>query len=324
MITESMKADLVEALIGAFYLGHGMSSSAKFMACVGILKTSACFEYLMNGVTTVISPCHFREIRLPASLSIRELLPESPSESSLINALNEDLLYHFEDVALLEQALTHYSHSNTVNYERLEYLGDAVLDILVLSNFSLLGDDFSAQEFTLLKHRLVQNSVLAKVSVSLGLHKYLRTDSQHSAEVLASVDALDWTEDIVQFGGNKDVPCKILGDIFESVVGAILLDSKNLHVTMSCVGTYFRSMIVYLMKNRDQLNGNIRTLIAHYNQTHTEPISIHTTEEDKAFNCTVSLEGKTVSSHSSNSKQLSERLAVISAYKELKAQRVLV
>ena len=61
-------------------------------------------------------------------------------ERSYEELLQKNIEYSFEDEALLTQALTHQSYANdndTESYERLEFLGDSILDFLVLTAYKL-------------------------------------------------------------------------------------------------------------------------------------------------------------------------------------------
>jgi ribonuclease-3 len=114
--------------------------------------------------------------------------------------------YQFKRGELLEQALTHRSHSRSVNNERLEFLGDSVLN-LIISNFIYRRFE-SASEGRLSRIRasLVKQETLAKVArkINLGDHIYLGGGELKSG------------------GFRRD---SILSDALEAVIAAIYLDS---------------------------------------------------------------------------------------------------
>lgn len=105
---------------------------------------------------------------------------------------------------LLELALTHSSYSNEHgggNYERLEFLGDAVLQLITSEYFYNLSD---AKEGELSKIRasFVCEEALAQYSKDVGIDKYIKVGN----------------------GQIRNVNDTIIADCFESVLGAIYLD----------------------------------------------------------------------------------------------------
>ena len=120
--------------------------------------------------------------------------------------------YQFNDPDLLIRAIKHCSYSSVQkehrgeSYERLEFLGDAVLDLVVSDYLYHKHSDLQEGELTKLKSRLVNRFTLAEVSKKLGLGDYI---------------LLSYGED--KSGGRTRE--SILADILESIVGAIYLDS---------------------------------------------------------------------------------------------------
>jgi len=112
--------------------------------------------------------------------------------------------HRFADPAVLEAALTHRSAGKT-NYERLEFLGDAVLTLVVTA---LLYREFPvADEGDLSRYRaaLVSGSTLAALASELGLGEQLRLGGGE-----------------LKSGGFRRG--SILADAFEGVIGAIFVD----------------------------------------------------------------------------------------------------
>lgn len=119
---------------------------------------------------------------------------------SLLVALD----YQFKDGALLKRALTHRSHSAQHN-ERLEFLGDSVLNFVVAA---LLYEQFPTMDegdLSRLRANLVKQSALAQIAQSLFLSRYLRLG-----------------EGELKSGGFRRP--SILSDALEAVFGAVFLD----------------------------------------------------------------------------------------------------
>ena len=113
--------------------------------------------------------------------------------------------YSFKDIGLLEQALTHRSHSARHN-ERLEFLGDSVLNFTVAA---LLFDRFQRideGDLSRLRANLVKQAALAEIATRLGLSDYLRLG-----------------EGELKSGGFRRP--SILADALEAVFGAVFLDA---------------------------------------------------------------------------------------------------
>jgi len=138
-------------------------------------------------------------------------VPQESSGSDWVERLQVGLHYRFRDSTLLERALTHRSHvyeqgsDPRWSYERLEFLGDALLGLLV-SDW-LYRDDEAAAEGLLSRRRqsVVRASTLAAVATRLGLGEAIRLGRGEE-----------------QTGGRGK--SSILADAFESVLGAIYLD----------------------------------------------------------------------------------------------------
>jgi ribonuclease III len=88
--------------------------------------------------------------------------------------------YRFKDAALLENALTHSSYlhehpeQHTPDFERLEFLGDAVVDLVVGEELFRRFPDASEGELTALRAALVSSAALADVGRRLGLPERAR------------------------------------------------------------------------------------------------------------------------------------------------------
>ncbi len=121
--------------------------------------------------------------------------------SSKLEQLQGTLGYHFSDVSLLEQALTHKSHGKPHN-ERLEFIGDAVLGYLI--GVMLYRRDVNLREdaLTLMRAKLVRGTSLAAMARSINLQPHLLLGSGERKSG----------------GRERD---SILADAFEAVIGAV-------------------------------------------------------------------------------------------------------
>ncbi|MBN4076428.1 ribonuclease III [Gemmatimonas aurantiaca] len=121
--------------------------------------------------------------------------------------------YEFKNENLLLEALVHRSYIRTPegahlnSYERLEFLGDSVLGLLVAGELYELFPEAQEGELTKLKSLLVNESSLARIGGEAGLGEFVRLSSDEERS-----------------GGRERI--SILADCFEAVLGAIYLDGS--------------------------------------------------------------------------------------------------
>jgi ribonuclease III len=131
--------------------------------------------------------------------------PTATSASSGLLSLQQRLGYVFQDPQLLARALTHRSFGADHN-ERLEFLGDSVLNLAVSGLlFQVLGT-LAEGELSRVRANLVKQDTLHGIAMELGLPKLLRLG-----------------EGELRSGGTKRP--SILADALEAVIGAVFLDS---------------------------------------------------------------------------------------------------
>src|SRR3989344_233547 len=129
-----------------------------------------------------------------------------------LTKLEQLINYKFKDKDLLKEALTHRSYLNEnpkwghQDNERLEFLGDAVLELTVTDELYKRFPDYKEGQMTGLRAALVNYQMLAEVSKSFSLEKFV---------LLSRGEARDT-------GRARDV---ILANAIEAVIGALFLDS---------------------------------------------------------------------------------------------------
>ena len=127
-----------------------------------------------------------------------------------LEKLEERLGYRFKDIQLLKTALTHPSFRNEhpetgADNQRMEFLGDAVIEIVVCHAVYLRFTDWDEGGMTLLKSRMVRTDNLANWALELGLPDWL---------IMGRGEA----------GSGGAFRHGNLADVFEAVIGAIFLD----------------------------------------------------------------------------------------------------
>jgi ribonuclease-3 len=122
----------------------------------------------------------------------------------VVQKLERRLAYRFRDAVLLTQALTHRSAGH-VNNERLEFLGDALVNFVVAEALFRVRSDDEEGALSRLRASLVREETLAELARGLDLS-----------------DALTLGESELKSGGYRRA--SILADAFEAILGAVYLD----------------------------------------------------------------------------------------------------
>lgn len=146
-------------------------------------------------------------------------------ETSLpLKAFQERLGYTFDQVETLERAITHpsflqQSSETKVHNQRLEFLGDAVLGLILAEQLFASLPSKREGVLTMSRSALAKGPVLAQLARELGLPEVLRISDAEERN----------------HGRQRD---SILEDAFEAVIGAIYLDSDYLTVKAIVLGWY--------------------------------------------------------------------------------------
>ncbi len=122
-----------------------------------------------------------------------------------VSDLARKLGYTYQDESLLELALTHRSCGKR-NNERLEFLGDSILNFVIANALFDQFDQAKEGEMSRLRAKLVKGETLAEIGRELGLGDYLRLGSG----------------ELKSGGFRRD---SILADAVEAIIGSIHLDS---------------------------------------------------------------------------------------------------
>ena len=258
-------ADVVEAVIGASFVDGGLD---RARSCIATLlpneiwySPNQCIEYL----TAELVPCNYTN---------RELL--------------ERLIGHkFEHPTLLVEAITHvtFPHNRTgMSYERLEFLGDSVLDLIIVPRLYAHARKLKHWELHSAREAIVNGLFLgycclrytideetfhveesgrhqfeiAQSSRSVHLYDFFRATVQltplRNEAVKAFQDLRDRVEDALQHGNEYPWPeliairpPKFLSDIVESVLGALFIDTGG---DLSACEAFVEKLGIFTYMNR--------------------------------------------------------------------------
>ncbi|CAL5391159.1 unnamed protein product [Camellia sinensis] len=190
---------------------------------------------------TAMEEEHDNQKQVPISLENLHLQDQSQRQKEYQNTITESIPnlkeveeiigYNFKDQSLLRQAFTDgsfqekCSSSSSSSYERLEYIGDSVLNLLIAKQDYFSYPDLLPGKLTRLRAANVDTEKLARVAVKLNLHRYLRHNKPLlDGQIREFMDAIkDYP---LHSSGLVDAP-KVLADIVESTIGAIYVDSNS-------------------------------------------------------------------------------------------------
>jgi ribonuclease III len=225
-----------------------------------------------------------------------------------IAELENGLGYNFRDKELPREALTHKSfyHENREKVssynERLEFLGDSVIGLIVVEHLYLLREKHSESVLAKMKSYLVCESVLADIACSLHLNRYLFLGKGEEAT-----------------GGREKK--SILANALEAVIGALYLDA-GFDRTRDIVIGFFRDKIEGAIESGEFYDYKTelqeRTQLLHGLLPEYRVIRQQGEEHQRIFTVAVYLDGKKLGVASGRRKKEAETLAAKKALERIR------
>ncbi|ORY16739.1 hypothetical protein BCR34DRAFT_531207 [Clohesyomyces aquaticus] len=223
-------ADVCEAFIGAAFMQHNelnRFSSENWDQAVKAVKVLVDSEdHLMEKYSD-----YYAAYEKPHY----QLVEATASQLSLAQKIEEKHPYHFKYPRLLRSAFVHpsqaYSWENVPNYQRLEFLGDSLLDMVFIQYLFYRYPEKDPQWLTEHKMPMVSNKFFGAVCVHLGWHTHLRQNNAVlSAQIRDYVTEVEEAEreakGALDYWCTVCEPPKCLADVIEAYVGAIFVDSE--------------------------------------------------------------------------------------------------
>ena len=196
---------------------------------------------------------------------------------------------------LLKIALTHSSYANEhkgcKNYERLEFLGDAVLE-LVTSEYFYLYTNYKEGQMTKLRASYVCEKALATYAKKIGIDKHIS----------------------LGHGQIHNLNDTIIADVFEAVVGAIYLDQG-----FDIAKNYIDTIIIPYIKKHIDFNADYKTRLQELVQTGRKSLEYEVVKETgeshkKTFEVVVKIDDIIYGRGKGSSKKEAEQMAALDAY----------
>jgi endoribonuclease Dicer len=218
-LSDKTLADILEACLGAAYLSNGLEGGLH-----AAIQLQIPFDEIKEW-SDFIPAYEEQRKKVPPRAEVRAL--------RLLNIprLTEVVGRQFEKPLLLTEALTHASLPNSTSpcYQRLEFLGDAILDFLVIRYLFSKYPDGDPGLITDLKDSCVNNHVLGIICIETGLYKHI---IHYSGKLIRAIEvfhgevqeAKEKGEAVGEYWTDFNIP-KVLSDVVESMLGAVFVDS---------------------------------------------------------------------------------------------------
>ena len=189
----------------------------------------------------------------------------------------------------MQNAFTHTSYANeqhTGNYERLEFLGDAVLE-LVTSEYFYLNTDLLEGDMSKIRASFVCENALATYAKKIGLNKYIRVGE----------------------GQKSNINDTIIADVFESVLGAIYLECG-----FDTAKKYVDQIVLPYIQNGAHFLGDYKSTLQEMVQTDRQSLEYQLINEegpahDRTFTVQVVIDGIIYGTGTGKSKKEAEQNA---------------
>ncbi len=228
----------------------------------------------------------------------------SPGAGADLREIDRALGVRFRDRSLCRVALTHRSYAFEqgldVNNERLEFLGDAVLGLVVTDMAYREFPEMSEGELAKLRAAIVNMGALAEVARDLGLGRFVLLGKGE------------------EMSGGRD-KASILADVLEALLGAIYLD-RGLETARRLIERLFRPRMVAYVRGEGERDYKtiLQELAASELRTLPEyQISERGPDHEKEFTATVYLAGEALGTGRGRSKKEAEQQAAHEAYRRL-------
>ena len=228
-------------------------------------------------------------------------------DQSYIETLEQLIGRSFNDHALLERAMRHASIADTraESNERLEFLGDAVLGMVVCEHLYQTYPEMLEGDMTKIKSVAVSRNVCAKIARKIGLDKHL----------LLGKGML----------GAQPLPSSLSAAVIESVIGAIYLDaggpSEGLEAVREFLMPHIETVVIKAEESGHQQN--FKSVLQQYAQDRYDATPTYMLLDEKGpdhakcFEVCVQIGANRYPSSWGQSKKQAEQIAALNALEEL-------
>ena len=221
--------------------------------------------------------------------------------------LEKKIGYHFKNINLLRTALTHSSYANEKHndacrcYERLEFLGDSVLELVTAEFLYNYKPSLPEGRMTRLRAELVCEGSLHKTALALGLGSYMLLGKGEEKS------------------GGRERP-SILADMVEAIIAALYLDSGYSQAKQFIMDNILNGAEIGADHRTGDYKTELQELVQKKHNQHInyELISATGPDHNKTFSFRVSINGVAAGEGSGRTKKEAEQMAAMKALEELR------
>ena len=220
--------------------------------------------------------------------------------------LLQELQWPVRNMALFEEALIHTSYAHEAgsrrHNERLEFLGDAVLELMISEYLFKSFPHYPEGKLTQMRHNLVNEKSLAALARQLNIGSYMRLGKGESSSG----------------GADKS---SLLADVLEALIGALFLDTGYKQARIQVIAL-FQPMLVSIEKGFFPV-ADFKTMLQEKCQLIMGKTPTYTIigelglQHDKTFEAAVELDGAEIGRGSGKSKKEAEQAAAKAAWEQM-------
>lgn len=225
----------------------------------------------------------------------------------MIEELEQKINYHFRNKEILRNALVHKSYNEgvkkgTINNERLEFLGDSVINLIVTDLLFKRFKKSSEGDLSKLKAHLVSTNFLFEIAESINLKDYVLLGKGEEKS-----------------GGRRNK--KIISSLFEAMVGGIYIDS-NFKLVSVIIGPFFKKFLESLVEKEVKIN-DYKSELQEILQRHRNILPLYEILEESGkpphmtFTAAVYLSNQEIGRGAGKSKRQAEQNAAFNALEKI-------
>ena len=223
-------------------------------------------------------------------------------DEEILQQVEQIIGYSFSDRTLLARALTHSSAANNrlSSNERMEFLGDAILAIVICQSLFERFVDYLEGDLTRIKSMLVSRETCARLSRQMGFEKYLKVGKSMIA--------------------SRSLSGSLAAGALEAIIAAIYLDG-GFEAARSFILRLFDPLIE--RANKEQAHGNYKSLLQQYAQDELNAVPAYALvdergpDHNKCFELEVVIGDRRFPSAWGTNKKEAEQKAAFNALVEL-------